>query len=319
MTQPDASTLLSMYETTATIRLFEQRAIEQYRLGNIRGYLHPYLGQEAIAVGAIAALTPNDYIVSTHRGHGHAIAKGHEPRLMMAELFGKETGYCHGRGGSMHVASRSVRNLGANGVVAGGLGIAAGAALAIKQRGGPELVIAFCSDGSSANGMWHESLNLAAIWDLPIIFVLENNQYAVSTPIRDSARVEHLSERAAGYGMPGLTVDGNDAVAVHEAMQEPIRRARAGEGPSLLECMTYRHGGHHVNDPGLYLPKDELEAWKARDPLIVLRAHLADAGVDEDDIKAVDARVEQLMEEAVEFATASENPSVEAFLAEVAS
>ncbi|HET6819123.1 MAG TPA: thiamine pyrophosphate-dependent dehydrogenase E1 component subunit alpha, partial [Candidatus Limnocylindria bacterium] len=252
-------------------------------------------------------------------GHGHAIAKGHEPRLMMAELFGKETGYCHGRGGSMHVASRSVRNLGANGVVAGGLGIAAGAALAIKQRGGPELVIAFCSDGSSANGMWHESLNLAAIWDLPIIFVLENNQYAVSTPIRDSARVEHLSERAAGYGMPGLTVDGNDAVAVHEAMQEPIRRARAGEGPSLLECMTYRHGGHHVNDPGLYLPKDELEAWKARDPLIVLRAHLADAGVDEDDIKAVDTRVEQLMEEAVEFATASENPSVEAFLAEVAS
>jgi pyruvate dehydrogenase E1 component alpha subunit len=319
MTQPDAPTLLSMYETTATIRLFEQRAIEQYRLGNIRGYLHPYLGQEAIAVGAIAALTPNDYIVSTHRGHGHAIAKGHEPRLMMAELFGKETGYCHGRGGSMHVASRSVRNLGANGVVAGGLGIAAGAALAIKQRGGPELVIAFCSDGSSANGMWHESLNLAAIWDLPIIFVLENNQYAVSTPIRDSARVEHLSERAAGYGMPGLTVDGNDAVAVHEAMQEPIRRARAGEGPSLLECMTYRHGGHHVNDPGLYLPKDELEAWKARDPLIVLRAHLADAGVDEDDIKAVDVRVEQLMEEAVEFATASENPSVEAFLAEVAS
>jgi pyruvate dehydrogenase E1 component alpha subunit len=319
MTQLDASTLLSMYETTATIRLFEQRAIEQYRLGNIRGYLHPYLGQEAIAVGAIAAINPDDYIVSTHRGHGHAIAKGHEPRLMMAELFGKETGYCHGRGGSMHVASRSVRNLGANGVVAGGLGIAAGAALAIKQRGGQELVIAFCSDGSSANGMWHESLNLAAIWDLPIIFVLENNQYAVSTPIRDSARVEHLSERAAGYGMPGLTVDGNDAVAVHEAMQEPIRRARAGEGPSLLECMTYRHGGHHVNDPGLYLPKDELEAWKARDPLIVLRAHLADAGVDEADIKAVDARVEQLMEEAVEFATASENPSVEAFLAEVAS
>jgi len=319
MTQLDATKLLSMYETTATIRLFEQRAIEQYRLGNIRGYLHPYLGQEAIAVGAIAALTPDDYIVSTHRGHGHAIAKGHEPRLMMAELFGKESGYCHGRGGSMHVASRSVRNLGANGVVAGGLGIGAGAALAIKQRGGQELVVAFCSDGSSANGMWHESLNLAAIWDLPIIFVLENNQYAVSTPIRDSARVEHLSERAAGYGMPGLTVDGNDAVAVHEAMKEPIRRARAGEGPSLLECMTYRHGGHHVNDPGLYLPKDELEAWKARDPLIVLRAHLADAGVDEADIKAVDAGVEQLMEEAVEFATASENPSVEAFLAEVAS
>jgi TPP-dependent pyruvate/acetoin dehydrogenase alpha subunit len=319
MSELNASALLSMYETTATIRRFEQRAIEQYRLGNIRGYLHPYLGQEAIAVGAIAAITADDYIVSTHRGHGHAIAKGHEPRLMMAELFGKVDGYCHGRGGSMHVASRSVRNLGANGVVAGGLGIATGAALAVRQRGGRELVLAFCSDGSSANGMWHESMNLAAIWDLPVIFVLENNQYAVSTPIRDSARVEHLSERAAAYGMPGLTVDGNDAVAVHDAMEEPIRRARAGDGPSLVECMTYRHGGHHVNDPGLYLPKDELEHWKARDPLILLREQLARAGVPEAEITAVEERVERVMDEAVDFATASGNPSVEEFLAEVAS
>jgi acetoin:2,6-dichlorophenolindophenol oxidoreductase subunit alpha len=310
--------LLSMYETVATIRRFEQRAIEQYRLGNIRGYLHPYLGEEAIAAGSIAALEPDDYIVSTHRGHGHAIAKGHDPRRMMAELFGKETGYCHGRGGSMHVASRSVRNLGANGIVAGGLGIAAGAAMAIKQRGGPEIVVAFCSDGSSANGMWHESLNLSAIWDLPVVFVLENNQYAVSTPIRDSARVEHLSSRAAGYGMPGLTVDGNDAAIVYGAMQEPIRRARAGEGPSLIECMTFRHGGHHVNDPGLYLPADVLERWKARDPLIVLRERLARAGVDDASIAAIDERVEQLLEEAVEFATASANPSVEEFLAETA-
>jgi TPP-dependent pyruvate/acetoin dehydrogenase alpha subunit len=319
MSELNASALLSMYETTATIRRFEQRAIEQYRLGNIRGYLHPYLGQEAIAVGAIAAITADDYIVSTHRGHGHAIAKGHEPRLMMAELFGKVDGYCHGRGGSMHVASRSVRNLGANGVVAGGRGIATGAALAVRQRGGRELVLAFCSDGSSANGMWHESMNLAAIWDLPVIFVLENNQYAVSTPIRDSARVEHLSERAAAYGMPGLTVDGNDAVAVHDAMEEPIRRARAGDGPSLVECMTYRHGGHHVNDPGLYLPKDELEHWKARDPLILLREQLARAGVPEAEITAVEERVERVMDEAVDFATASGNPSVEEFLAEVAS
>ncbi len=194
--------LQEMYETALTIRRFEQRAIEQYRLGNIRGYLHPYLGEEGIAVGAIAAIEPDDYIVSTHRGHGHAIAKGHDPRRMMAELFGKETGYCHGRGGSMHVASRSVRNLGANGVVAGGLGIATGAALAIKQRGGSEIVLAFCSDGSSANGMWHESMNLAAIWDLPVIFVLENNQYAVSTPIRDSARVEHLSSAPRATGCP---------------------------------------------------------------------------------------------------------------------
>jgi pyruvate dehydrogenase E1 component alpha subunit len=319
MTSVTPETMLAMYETALTIRRFEQRAIEQYRLGNIRGYLHPYLGEEGIATGSIAALEPSDYIVSTHRGHGHAIAKGHDPRRMMAELFGKETGYCHGRGGSMHVASRSVRNLGANGIVAGGLGIADGAALSIKQRGGSEVVVAFCSDGSSANGMWHESLNLAAIWDLPVIFVLENNQYAVSTPIRDSARIEHLSDRAAGYGMPGVTVDGNDAVLVHETMQEPLRRARAGEGPSLIECMTFRHGGHHVNDPGTYLPADQLEHWKAHDPLIVLRERLATAGVDAANITEVDERVERVMDEAVEFATASPNPSLEEFLAEVAS
>jgi TPP-dependent pyruvate/acetoin dehydrogenase alpha subunit len=314
-----ADLLISMYETAVTIRRFEQRATEQYRLGNIRGYLHQYLGEEAIAVGAIAALEPDDYIVSTHRGHGHAIAKGHDPKRMMAELFGRETGYCRGRGGSMHVASRTIRNLGANGIVGGGLAIAAGAAMAIKQRGGSEVVMAFCSDGSTANGIWHEAMNLAAIWDLPVIFVLENNQYAVSTPIRDSARVNRLSDRAAAYGMPGITVDGNDAVIVYGAMQEPLRRARAGEGPSLVECMTYRHGGHHVNDPGLYLPPDELRRWKERDPLLILRARLARAGVAEDAIAAVDERVERLMDEAVEFATASPNPSVDEFLAEVAS
>jgi acetoin:2,6-dichlorophenolindophenol oxidoreductase subunit alpha len=318
MSQLGPQLLQEMYETTLTIRRFEQRAIEQYRLGNIRGYLHPYLGEEAIAVGSISALEADDYIVSTHRGHGHAIAKGHDPKRMMAELFGKATGYCHGRGGSMHVASRSVRNLGANGVVAGGLGIATGAALAIKQRGGAEVVVAFCSDGGSANGMWHESMNLAAIWDLPVIFVLENNQYAVSTPIRDSARVEHLSSRAAAYGMPGLTVDGNDAAIVYGAMLEPLRRARAGEGPTLVECMTFRHGGHHVNDPGLYLPADELARWKARDPLILLRDRMARSGVDDETVAAIDARVELLMDDAVEFATNSPDPSVAEFLAEVA-
>lgn len=318
MSEMAVDRLLAMYEMAATIRRFEQRAIEQYRLGKIRGYLHPYLGEEAIAVGAIAALEPDDYIVSTHRGHGHAIAKGHDPKRMMAELFGKETGYCRGRGGSMHVASRSIRNLGANGIVGGGLAIAAGAAMAIRQRAGSEVVVAFCSDGSTANGIWHEAMNLAAIWDLPVIFVLENNQYAVSTPIRDSARVDRLSDRAAAYGMPGVTVDGNDAVVVLDAMREPLRRARAGEGPSLIECMTYRHGGHHVNDPGLYLPAEELQRWKERDPLIVLRHRLAEAGVDAVAIGAVDDQVERLIDESVDFATASPNPSVEDFLAEVA-
>jgi len=317
MSELGTDLLMAMYETATTIRRFELRAIEQYRVGNIRGYFHPYLGEEAIAVGAVAALEPDDYIVSTHRGHGHAIAKGHDLSIMMAELFGKETGYCHGRGGSMHVASRSVRNLGANGIVGGGLAIADGAALAVRQAGGTQVVVAFCSDGSSANGIWHESMNLAAIWNLPVIFVLENNQYAVSTPIRDSARVEHLSQRAAGYGMPGVTVDGNDAAIVYGAMQEPLRRARTGEGPSLLECMTFRHGGHHVNDPGLYLPAEELARWKAHDPLIVLRERLARVGVGEAAIAAIDEKVEKRIDAAVEFAEASPNPSVDEFRAEV--
>jgi len=314
---PTAS-VATMYETALTIRLFEQRAIEQYRVGNIRGYLHPYLGEEGIAVGACAALRPSDYIVSTHRGHGHAIAKGHEPRLMMAELLGRATGYCRGRGGSMHVSSLSLRNLGANGVVAGGMPLAVGAAFAIRLKGETDIVVSFCSDGASANGAFHEALNLAAIYHLPVVFVLENNQYAVSTPIRDSALVEDLSERAAGYGMPGVTVDGNDAIVVLDAMTTAVARARAGEGPTLIECKTFRHGGHHVNDPGLYLPADELARWRAHDPVDVLRQRLLDGGMSEDEVVAIDRHVEAVMDEAVEFAEDSPQPDVAEFLAEVA-
>ena len=314
---PTAS-VATMYETALTIRLFEQRAIEQYRVGNIRGYLHPYLGEEGIAVGACAALRPSDYIVSTHRGHGHAIAKGHEPRLMMAELLGRATGYCRGRGGSMHVSSLSLRNLGANGVVAGGMPLAVGAAFAIRLKGETDIVVSFCSDGASANGAFHEALNLAAIYHLPVVFVLENNQYAVSTPIRDSALVEDLSERAAGYGMPGVTVDGNDAIVVLDAMTTAVARARVGEGPTLIECKTFRHGGHHVNDPGLYLPADELARWRAHDPVDVLRQRLLDGGMSEDEVVAIDRHVEAVMDEAVEFAEDSPQPDVAEFLAEVA-
>ena len=314
---PTAS-VATMYETALTIRLFEQRAIEQYRVGNIRGYLHPYLGEEGIAVGACAALRPSDYIVSTHRGHGHAIAKGHEPRLMMAELLGRATGYCRGRGGSMHVSSLSLRNLGANGVVAGGMPLAVGAAFAIRLKGETDIVVSFCSDGASANGAFHEALNLAAIYHLPVVFVLENNQYAVSTPIRDSALVEDLSERAAGYGMPGVTVDGNDAIVVLDAMTTAVARARVGEGPTLIECKTFRHGGHHVNDPGLYLPADELARWRAHDPVDVLRQRLLDGGMSEDEVVAIDRHVEAVMDEAVEFAEDSPQPDVAEFLAEAA-
>jgi acetoin:2,6-dichlorophenolindophenol oxidoreductase subunit alpha len=314
--RPDV--LVGMYETAYTIRRFELRAIEQYRLGNIRGYFHPYLGEEGIATGVMAALRSDDYIVSTHRGHGHAIAKGHDPRTMMAELFGKATGYCRGRGGSMHVASLALRNLGANGIVGGGMGIACGAAMAARLRGGSEVVVAFTSDGGSNNGIFHETLNLAAIYHLPVIFVLENNHYAVSTKIADTALVPDLSMRALAYGMPGISVDGNDAVVVHGAMQEPLRRARANEGPTLLECKTYRHGGHHVNDPGQYMPKDELERWKSHDPIEVLRVRALEAGVADEALNDVRDRVERLMDEAIAYAEASPQPSVEEFLAEVA-
>lgn len=310
--------LEQMYELALTIRRFEQVAIEQYRQGNIRGYLHPYLGEEAIAVGVISALRVNDYIISTHRGHGHAIAKGHEPKLMLAELFGKSTGYCRGRGGSMHVANLELNNLGANGIVGAGIPIAVGAGMAIKLKKTSQVIVSFFSDGAANNGVFHESLNLAAIYRLPVVFVLENNHYAVSTPVEDTALVNDLSIRAAGYGIPGFTLDGNDAVMIHHAMDEPLDRARSGNGPSLVECKTFRHGGHHVNDPGLYMPKDKVEYWRSRDPVDILRGRLVESGVSGEEIGVINARVERAMEEAVEFALSSPEPSLDEFLREAA-
>jgi pyruvate dehydrogenase E1 component alpha subunit len=307
------------YRMALTIRRFEETAIAQYRTGNIRGYLHPYIGEEAVAVGVISALGPDDYIVSTHRGHGHAIAKGHDVRNMMAELFGKETGYCRGRGGSMHVSSIALRNLGANGIVGGGIPIATGAALGLKIKNSKEVVACFFSDGAANNGVFHESLNMAAIYNLPVLFILENNHYAVSTPVSDSALLKQLSTRAQAYGIPGISVDGNDAMAVFQSMQEPLQRARKGEGPTLLECVTYRGGGHHVNDPGLYMPEEEVQAWKGRDPLTVLETHLIQAGIDQTVIDTIEAEIEALMEQAVQFALESPPPSVDEFLVELES
>lgn len=308
-----------MYEQVYTIRQFELQAIAQYRKGNIRGYLHPYIGEEAVAVGVISALEPEDYIVSTHRGHGHAIAKGHDVRNMMAELFGKETGYCRGRGGSMHVSNLAQKNLGANGIVGGGIPIATGAALGLKMKQSTQVAVSFFSDGAANNGVFHESLNMAAIYQLPVIYILENNQYAVTTPIRDSARIEELSIRAQSYGIPGLTIDGNDALAIYDAMQEPIDRARKGGGPTLIECLTYRGGGHHVNDPGLYMPEEEVEYWKSRDPIGILRSRLIDREVTEIEIDEIDDQINALIQEAVQFALESPEPSVEQFLNEITS
>ena len=310
----DETIMLQMYRNVYATRQFELKCAELYRAGLIRGYLHPYLGEEAIAAGACAAIGADDYIVSTHRGHGHCISKGAEFKLMMAEIMGKAAGYCGGRGGSMHISSKKDNNLGANGIVGGGIPIAAGAAMGIKVKGTNQVVVSFFSDGASNNGVFAESLNLAAVFNLPVIFMLENNHYAVSTRIECSAGDCNLAGRGPAYGIPGICVDGNDAVAVYLETKKAARRARNGEGPSLIEAKTYRHGGHHVNDPGLYMPRDELEAWKARDPIIVLRNHINH----DKKVKAVEQMVDQEMDAAIEFGKTSPNPSVEDFLAGIA-
>jgi pyruvate dehydrogenase E1 component alpha subunit len=310
--------LEGLYRRLYTIRVFETECIRLYRQGLIRGYFHPYLGEEAIAVGVCAALQREDYIVSTHRGHGHCIAKGAELKRMAAEVMGKETGYCRGRGGSMHIADLDTGNIGANGIVGGGIPIGVGAALGISIRGSEQVVGIFFSDGASNNGVFAESLNLAAIWDLPAIFVLENNHYAVSTPIEYSSRIVDLYRRAEGYGVTAATIDGNDVLKVYEQTREAAELCRAGKGPVLIECKTYRHGGHHVNDPGLYMPKEKLEYYKQRDPVKRQRENLTQtAGCSDGRIGEIEREVERAMEEAVEFGKDSAEPSVEQFLQEV--
>jgi TPP-dependent pyruvate/acetoin dehydrogenase alpha subunit len=304
--------LLQMYRNIYATRQFELKCIELYRQGFIRGYLHPYLGEEAIAAGACAALGKGDYIISTHRGHGHCISKGADLKQMMAEIMGKATGYCKGRGGSMHISSKAENNLGANGIVGAGIPIGCGAGLGIKVKGGSQVVVVFFSDGASNQGVFGESLNFSRVFDLPVIFMLENNHYAASTPVELSAGCCELSNIGPAYGVPGICVDGNDAVAVYNETLRAVERARNGEGPTLIEATTYRHGGHHVNDPGLYMDQDLLAEWKARDPLHMLRERLAESKVGKIE-KQVDAEID----EAIEFAKKSPGPSVEEFLASI--
>lgn len=307
----DQNTLLSMYRKMYATRQFELNCMELYRLGFIRGYLHPYLGEEAIAAGACEAVGPDAYIVSTHRGHGHCISKGADLKPMIAEIMGKETGYCHGRGGSMHISSKEHNNLGANGIVGGGIPIAAGAGMGIKVKKSKQVVLCFFSDGAANNGVFGESLNLAAAFELPVIFILENNHWAVSTPVEYSFGNCDLACKGPAFGMPGLCIDGNDAVEVYLATKAAAERARQGEGPTLIEAKTYRHGGHHVNDPGLYMDQEVLAQWKARDPLIVLKQKIDDKKRIQDLEKRVDAEIA----EAIEFAKNSPEPSLDAFLA----
>lgn len=313
--------LLRLYRTLYTIRQFERRGIQLYRQGHIRGYFHPYLGEEAIATGACAALrVGTDYIASTHRGHGHCIAWGADLKRMTAELLGKATGYCRGRGGSMHIADVTTGNLGANGVVAAGIPIAVGAALGAQIRKEDRIACCFCSDGASNNGTFAEALNLAGSWNLPFILLIENNQYAVSTPSHESTREPNLYKRGIGYGLESFQVDGNDVLAVYDLTRKAMELCQHGKGPVLIEAVTWRHQGHHVNDPGQYMPQDLMDHYKQeRDPVDLGRRYLADLGhVAEPEIKALEAAVDAELEEAEVFAKASPEPAVDEFLAEVA-
>lgn len=305
--------LQGIYRSIYATRQFELRCIELYRQGLIRGYLHPYLGEEAIAAGACAALEASDFIVSTHRGHGHCISKGADLKRMMAEIMGRETGYCRGRGGSMHISDKRVNNLGANGIVGGGIPIATGAGMGIKVRGADQVVVVFFSDGASNNGVFAESLNLAAIYRLPVIYLLENNHYAVSTPIECATGCCDLAGRGPAYGVPGVCVDGNDALAVYRETAAAVARARRGQGPTLMEAKTYRHGGHHVNDPGLYMDPAVTADWRARDPMVLMRRALGDDAR----AAAIEAQVDAELAAAVAFATNSPEPDMEAFLSSI--
>lgn len=298
-----------IYETMNRIRAFELKALELFEKDLLRGSVHLYVGEEAVAAAVCASLRDEDYIASTHRGHGHCIAKGARLDLAMAELMGKATGYCKGRGGSMHIADLSKGNLGANAIVGGGLPIATGAALAAKLRGTDQVAVAFFGDGASNEGTFHESLNLAAVWKLPAIFVCENNGYGISVPTWQSTAVEDISARAAAYAMPGETVDGNDVEQIDGAFQRALSRARAGEGPSLIECKTYRWLGHWTGDPQIYRTREEVEAWKAKCPIKRYRARLLAQGLfAAEELTAIEEAAKREAEEAARFALDSPQP-----------
>jgi len=294
-----------------TIRAFEEMAEQLYTLGKVHGTMHLSIGMEASAVGAIAALRPHDYILSTHRGHGHCIAKGADLKRMMAEFMGKETGYCRGRGGSMHIADVEGGNLGANGVVGGGLATAMGVGLGLKMQGSDRICLCFFGDGAANLGPFHESLNMAAIWRLPVVYVCENNQYAMSFSVERAFAIAHIADRAAAYGMPGTTVDGNDVLATYEAVSEAVERARRGDGPSLIENVTYRWRGHSKSDANRYRTQEEIEAWKQKCPIARFREHLiARDELTEAEADEMEGLARADIDAAVAFAEASPEPDL---------
>ncbi len=314
----DNQKLIEMYRTMVRIRTFEERVSKEFAAGNIPGFVHVYIGEEATATGACANLGTEDFITSTHRGHGHLIAKGGLTDRMMAELYGKETGYCRGKGGSMHIADTEIGILGANGIVGAGITLAAGAALSAKMRGTDQVTICFLGDGASNRGTFHEGVNLAAIWQLPVVYIIENNLYAEKTRISETYRLPDLSARAGAFGIPDVTVDGNDVVAVYETVGEAVGRARRGEGPTLVESKTYRMHGHFEGDPQTYKSKEEVEAWRKKDPIDGFGKRLAETGVmDQAAAEAVQVEITAEIEAAVKFAVDSPAPAPEKTLEDV--
>jgi len=300
------------------IRFFEEKVFELYGQNLVPGTIHLYAGEEAIAVGVCSSLRKDDYITSTHRGHGHCIAKGAELSRTMAEILGKKTGYCKGKGGSMHIADFSIGMLGATAVVGAGLPIAVGAGLSIKLRGTDQVVACFFGEGASNQGTFHESINIASIWNLPVIFICENNLYAMGTRQSRVMAIENIADRAIGYGIPGVSVDGNDILSIYEVAQNAVERARKGEGPTLIECKTYRHKGHSRVDPARYRPKEEVEEWLAKDPVKRFREKLLRANtLTETEIQQIEKEVLAQIEEAVRFAIESPYPTPEEALEHV--
>lgn len=310
--------LAEMYRKMLEIRSFEEKVFELYGQNLVPGTIHLYAGEEAVAVGVCSCLRKDDYITSTHRGHGHCIAKGAELKRTMAEILGKKTGYCKGKGGSMHIADFAVGMLGATAVVGAGLPIAVGAALSAKLRKTDQVAACFFGEGASNQGTFHESINMASAWTLPVIFVCENNLYAMGTRQSRIMNLEDIADRAASYGIPGVKVDGNDVLAVFEASQKAVDRARRGDGPTLVECKTYRHKGHSRVDPAKYRPKEEVEQWMARDPLRRFKETLLQNSLfSEAELRGVEEKVAGGIEEAVKFALQSPYPAPEEALEDV--
>ena len=303
---------LELYKTMLKIRKFETTAKNHFAEGEIPGFVHLYIGEEAIATGVCSNLNDDDFITSTHRGHGHIVAKGGDINFMMAELFGKATGYGKGKGGSMHIADATKGILGANGIVGAGHNISVGAAFSAQYRGTKQVCVCFFGDASTNQGTFHESLNLASTWKLPVVFVCENNLYGISVSQSRHQAIKDISVRAVSYNMPGVTIDGNDVFAVSEAAKEGIKRARNGEGPTLIECKTYRQRGHFEGDPGTYKPVAEQEAWLKKDPIPRMEKYLLENNIiNEEELKSIQLDMDKELEDAVKFANDSPYPSSE--------